>query len=137
MGKSLILDAVATALLGLVLRLRTIARPRTAIPALLVILAALAGACGGEDDEGGPGDSFSGTADYSISTANLDRELACKGGKEELSGEGENDPVLLVHGTTVTREQNWAYRRKCPTSRSGHARTQRRCETSFARTRRT
>src|SRR5688572_11853438 len=80
---------------------RTRARTRAAIPALLVIVAALGGACGGEDGEGRPGDSFPGTADYSISTAELDRELACKGGKEELRGEGENDPLLLVHGTSV------------------------------------
>jgi hypothetical protein len=89
-------------------RLRTMASARGAA-ALLLIVAALGGACGGEDDEGGPGDSFPGTADYSVSSAELDRGLACKGGKEEFSGEGENDPVLLVHGTTVTREQNWAW----------------------------
>ncbi len=91
------------------------ARARFVIPALLVIVAALGGACGGKDNEarpsgpGEPANSFPGTADYSISTARLDRELACKGGKEELSGEGADDPVLLVHGTTVTREQNWGW----------------------------
>jgi triacylglycerol lipase len=79
------------------------------MPALLAIVAALGGACGGEDDERRPGDSFAGTADYSISGAKLDRELACKGGKRELSGEGKNEPVLLVHGTSVTREQNWGW----------------------------
>lgn len=84
-------------------------KTRSAMAALLVIVAAVGGACGGEDDETGPGDSFAGTAGYSISTAELDRELACKGGKEELSGEAENDPVLLVHGTSVTREQNWGW----------------------------
>jgi triacylglycerol lipase len=82
------------------------ASARTATPALLVIVAALGGACGGSDEEGGPGDSSPGTAEYSISTAELDRELACKGGKDELSGEKKLDPVLLVPGTT-TREQDW------------------------------
>ncbi len=84
-------------------------KTRSAIPALLVIVATVGGGCGGDDEEGGAGDSFAGTADYSISTAELDRELACKGGKDGLSGEGENDPVLLVHGTSVTREQNWGW----------------------------
>jgi hypothetical protein len=82
---------------------------RSAIPALLVSVAALGGACGGDDDTGGPRDSSRGTAGYSISTAELDRKLACEGGKEGLSGGGENDPVLLVHGTSVTREQNWGW----------------------------
>jgi hypothetical protein len=86
---------------------RRLAAP--AIAALLVIVAALGGGCGGEDDEGGPRNSFPGRADYSVSTAELDRELACKGGKEGLRGEGEHDPVLLVHGTSVTREQNWGW----------------------------
>lgn len=76
------------------------------MPALLAIAAALGGACGGEDDEGGPDDSFPGIAEYSISTAELDRELACKGGKDKLSGEKKLDPVLLVPGT-ITREQDW------------------------------
>ena len=81
------------------------AKLRTATLALLAIVAAL-GACGGDDDEGGSGDSFPGTAEYSVSTTKLDRELACKGDTDGLSGEGENDPVLLVPGT-VTREQDW------------------------------
>lgn len=82
------------------------ARLLTAILALLATAAAL-GACGGDDDGDGSGDSVTGTAEYSVSTAKLDRELACKGGTDALSGEGENDPVLLVPGT-VTREQDWA-----------------------------
>ena len=79
------------------------------IAALLALVVCLGGACGGDDEEGGASDSFPGAADYSISTAALDRELACNGGKEELSGKGENDPVLLIHGTSVTREQNWGW----------------------------
>jgi pimeloyl-ACP methyl ester carboxylesterase len=78
------------------------ARALTAIPVLLAVAAF--GACGG--DGGGSSESFPGTADYSVSTTKLDRELACKGGKGNLSGEGENDPVLLVPGTT-TREVDW------------------------------
>jgi triacylglycerol lipase len=65
--------------------------------------------CGGDDDDGAGGDSFPGTADYSVPTAELDSALACNGGEENLSSEGENEPVLLVHGTTVTREQNWGW----------------------------
>jgi hypothetical protein len=37
---------------------------RSAIPALAVVVAGLAGACGGDDDEGGAGHSVAGTADY-------------------------------------------------------------------------
>jgi hypothetical protein len=90
-------------------RAHSITRARTVIAAVLALVVCLGSACGGDDEEGGPGDSFAGTADYSISTAELDRELACKGGKDGLSGEGENDPVLLIHGTSVTREQNWGW----------------------------
>lgn len=78
---------------------------RIAIPALLVIVAALGG-CGGSDEEGGSGDSVPGTAQYSVPSAELDRALACKGGQGQLNGEGGNDPVLLVPGN-ITREQDW------------------------------
>ncbi len=73
-----------------------------------LVIAALLGACGGGGDDGGSGPSVPGTAEYSVPTATLDRVLACKGGKDELSGEGENDPVLLVPGT-ITREQDWGW----------------------------
>jgi triacylglycerol lipase len=84
-------------------------RTRLVSQALVVIVAALGGACGGKDDEGGSRNSIHRAAGYSISTVELDRELACEGGKEELTGDAENEPVLLIHGTTVTREQNWGW----------------------------
>jgi triacylglycerol lipase len=90
-------------------RVYSITRARAVLAAVLAIVVCVGSACGGDDEEGGSRDSLRGTADYSISTAKLDRELACKGGKEQLSGEGEHDPVLLVHGTSVTREQNWGW----------------------------
>ena len=75
----------------------------------MVIAAFVGGACGEDDEDGANGDAFPGTAGYSVPTADLDKALACKRGKENLSGEGENEPVLLVHGTSVTREQNWGW----------------------------
>lgn len=74
--------------------------------AVLALVACLGGACGGDDEEPGSAALSAGAAQYSISTAKLDRAFACK---ETLSGDGKGDPVLLVHGTTVTREQNWGW----------------------------
>lgn len=48
-------------------------------------------------------------AHYSVPRRRLDRALACKGGKDGLNGKGKFQPVLLVHGTGVTREQNWEW----------------------------
>jgi triacylglycerol lipase len=76
-------------------------RTRTVLLAGLAIAACLGGGCGGGDDG-----SSSATARYSVPTAELDGELACKGGKAQLNGEKKYDPVLLVPGTT-TREQDW------------------------------
>ena len=75
------------------------ARPLTPILALLAIVAALAGRAEGKMTKADRAIPFPVPPSYSVSTAKLDRELACKGGTEELSGEGENDPVLLVPGT--------------------------------------
>jgi triacylglycerol lipase len=49
---------------------------------------------------GGP---WPGDAPYSVPVATLDRALACHG------SHGRAEPVLLVHGTGVTREQNWQW----------------------------
>jgi hypothetical protein len=50
-----------------------------------------------------------GTAHYSVPKSKMDRALACKGGKAGLDGSGKFAPVLLVHGTGVTRAQNWKW----------------------------
>jgi triacylglycerol lipase len=46
-------------------------------------------------------------APYSIGIFRLDAALDCRGG--EPAGGGRGEPVLLVHGTAVTRRQNWAW----------------------------
>ena len=50
-----------------------------------------------------------GDAPYSVPVQVLDRALACRGGTPALDGDGRSEPVLLVHGTGVTREQNWKW----------------------------
>ena len=50
-----------------------------------------------------------GTASYSVPLWKLDEALSCHGGKWSLTGSGRAQPVLLVHGTGVTREQNWGW----------------------------
>jgi triacylglycerol lipase len=52
---------------------------------------------------------WAGDAPYSAPTAVLDRALACREGMAALDGDGRAEPVLLVHGTGVTREQNWKW----------------------------
>ena len=46
-------------------------------------------------------------APYSVPLQRLDAALQCRGGGPDGSGRAE--PVLLVHGTAVTRRQNWAW----------------------------
>jgi triacylglycerol lipase len=75
------------------------------ICAVLAIAALLA--YGWTRSPSAPGDSFPGTASYSVPTAKLDRALACKGGTANLDGEGKLDPVLLVHGRSSTPEHAW------------------------------
>jgi triacylglycerol lipase len=46
-------------------------------------------------------------APYSVPISRLDAARDCWGG--DPSGHGRGEPVLLVHGTAVTRRQNWAW----------------------------
>jgi triacylglycerol lipase len=50
-----------------------------------------------------------GDTPYSVPTPVLDRALACNESMAALDGDGRAEPVLLVHGTGVTREQNWKW----------------------------
>lgn len=52
---------------------------------------------------------YPGTARYSVATKKMDAALACKGGKSKLDGKEQHQPVLLVHGTGVSREHNWSW----------------------------
>ena len=52
-------------------------------------------------------DGYPGKARYSVPLKKMDRALACAGGKKNLDGSAHHQPVLLVHGTGVQREQNW------------------------------
>ena len=82
-------------------------RLATLISAL--VLAGSAPASGG--DYSWPSD-----APYSVSKAKMDRALECKRGRrvsehgaQALNGSGRKHPVLLVHGTGVSRRQNWEW----------------------------
>jgi triacylglycerol lipase len=46
-----------------------------------------------------------GDAGYSVPLRALDAALACR---TDIDGGGRHEPVLLVHGTAVTRERNWS-----------------------------
>lgn len=48
-------------------------------------------------------------APYSVGKSKLREALDCKGGERHLDGSGRKQPVLLVHGTGVTRRQNWGW----------------------------
>jgi triacylglycerol lipase len=48
-------------------------------------------------------------AEYSVPIETLDAALECSGGPDAPDGSGRGEPVLLVHGTAVTREQNWGW----------------------------
>lgn len=50
-----------------------------------------------------------GDASYSLPAETLDAALECSGGAGSPDGSGRAEPVLLVHGTAVTREQNWGW----------------------------
>jgi triacylglycerol lipase len=50
-----------------------------------------------------------GDAPYSVQLETLDAALDCSGGESSPDGSGRSEPVLLVHGTAVTREQNWGW----------------------------
>lgn len=52
-----------------------------------------------------PDEEAGGGAPYSVDLNTLDRALDCRAG---VDGSGRSEPVLLVHGTGVTRERNWS-----------------------------
>jgi triacylglycerol lipase len=56
-----------------------------------------------------PAAAFPGDAPYSVPLAKLDAARECRGGLGRLNGDGRNQPVLLVHGTGLTREQTWQW----------------------------
>ena len=60
--------------------------------------------------------SWPGRARYSVPKSKMDNALACRRGRHHsphgaaaLDGSGRKHPVLLVHGTGATREQNWEW----------------------------
>ncbi|MDQ3954088.1 MAG: lipase [Actinomycetota bacterium] len=58
--------------------------------------------------------SFPGDAPYSVPRDKMDAALDCKykgktGGVGILDGSGVEQPVLLVHGTGITRRQSWGW----------------------------
>ena len=73
--------------------------------ALLLLL--IFGQCAPTPAPGAP--EWPGDAAYSVPTDTLDAALECSGGVDSLDGSGRSEPVLLVHGTAVTREQNWGW----------------------------
>lgn len=48
-------------------------------------------------------------APYSVERSKLQAAWDCKGGREGLDGSGIGEPILLVHGTGVTRRQNFGW----------------------------
>jgi triacylglycerol esterase/lipase EstA (alpha/beta hydrolase family) len=69
----------------------------TVLVSSVVLLTGLAPAAGAVD------------APYSVARSKLRDALDCKGGERKLDGSGRKQPVLLVHGTGVTRRQNWGW----------------------------
>ena len=64
----------------------------------------------------GDGYRFPGDAHYSVSKEKMKDALACRRGKKisrhgagALNGSGRKQPVLMVHGTGVTRRQTWSW----------------------------
>ena len=53
--------------------------------------------------------SYPGDARYSVPKRRMDRALDCRRGKDDLDGKERGQPVLLVHGTGVSRRQTWAW----------------------------
>ena len=73
--------------------------------ALLLLL--IFGQCARTPAPGAP--EWPGDAAYSVPTDTLDAALECSGEVDSPDGSGRSEPVLLVHGTAVTREQNWGW----------------------------
>ena len=53
-----------------------------------------------------PATEWPGDASYSVAISRLDSALDCR---SPVTGDGRAQPVLLVHGTGVSREQNWGW----------------------------
>ena len=58
--------------------------------------------------------TFPGHAPYSVPVEDMDAALQCRfgdeiGGVDILDGTGKEQPVLLVHGTGITRRQSWGW----------------------------
>src|SRR4051794_25356565 len=74
------------------------------VTALLMTVCAVMGAFAAPASAARP---WWGHASYSVPLDQLDAALDCHGGIDALTGAGTSEPVLLVHGTGVTRENNW------------------------------
>jgi triacylglycerol lipase len=73
------------------------------IPLLISVALLLLGRCELVNDEAS---AWPRDAAYSVRRAKLDAALECAA---PLDGRGRSEPVLLVHATGVTREQNWGW----------------------------
>ena len=73
--------------------------------ALLTIM--IFGQCERTPAPGAP--EWPGDAAYTVPTDTLDAALECSGAAGSPEGTDRSEPVLLVHGTAVTREQNWGW----------------------------
>lgn len=81
---------------------------------LLSLLLTVATAVAAPSASAGEGYSFPGDAPYSVPLDKMDAALECKfgddvGGIKILDGSGRKHPVLLVHGTGITRRQSWGW----------------------------
>jgi triacylglycerol lipase len=72
--------------------------------AAILVLVLIVGSCERTAEAPDPG---SPPASYSVPLARLDAAYDCRDG--DPSGDGRAQPVLLVHGTGVTRAQNWGW----------------------------
>jgi triacylglycerol lipase len=71
----------------------------------VVLLLLLFGECRWPFEASAPPE-WPGDAGYSVPLPDLDGAVDCRG---DVDGSGRAQPVLLVHGTGVTREQNWGW----------------------------
>ena len=77
--------------------------------AAAVVLLALFGHCSRAQAPEPGAREWPGDAPYSVPIEVLDETLDCAAGSTSPDGTGRSEPVLLVHGTAVTREQNWGW----------------------------
>lgn len=76
---------------------------------LALLLLVLFGHCTRTPSPDAEAAAWPGDAAYSVPIESLDAALECAAGRSSPDGSGRAEPVLLVHGTAVTREQNWAW----------------------------